>query len=55
MVQPVRVSSKEQVNLLEILFKMIVNFINIFDGWLVGFYGLSTIEGYLIPKPFLFI
>ena len=22
-------------------------------GWLVGFYGVSTFEGYLTPNPFL--
>ena len=24
------------------------------DGWLFGFYGISTVEGYLIPNPFLY-
>ena len=23
--------------------------------WLVGFYGISTIGGYLMPNPFLYI
>ena len=23
-----------------------------FDGWLVGFYGISTFLGYLMPNPF---
>ena len=23
-------------------------------GWLVGFYSISTFEGYLIPNPFLY-
>ena len=23
------------------------------DGWLVGFYGISTFVGYLTPNPFL--
>ena len=23
------------------------------DGWLVGFYGISTLVGYLTPNPFL--
>ena len=23
------------------------------DGWLVGFYGISTFVGYLMPNPFL--
>ena len=23
-------------------------------GWLVGFYGISTFVGYLIPNPFLY-
>ena len=25
--------------------------IDLFDGWLVEFYGVSTIIGYLIPNP----
>ena len=27
--------------------------IMIMVGWLVGFYGISTFVGYLIPNPFL--
>ena len=23
-------------------------------GWLIGFYGISTFEGYLMPYPFLY-
>ena len=23
-------------------------------GWLVGFYGISTFVGYLMPNPFLY-
>ena len=23
------------------------------DGWLVGFYGISTLVAYLMPNPFL--
>ena len=23
------------------------------DGWLLGFYGISTFVGYLTPNPFL--
>ena len=23
------------------------------NGWLVGFYGISTFVGYLMPNPFL--
>ena len=26
---------------------------NIINGWLVGFYGMSTVVGYLMPNPFL--
>ena len=24
------------------------------DGWLVGFHGISTFVGYLMPNPFLY-
>ena len=30
------------------------DFIRLFDGWLVGFYGISTSVGYLTPNPFLY-
>ena len=41
---PVRVPSMGQIDLFE----------NCFFG-LVWFYGISTIVGYLIPNPFLYI
>ena len=28
-------------------------YIIIIQGWLVGFYGISTFVGYLTPNPFL--
>ena len=24
------------------------------DGWLLGFYGISTFVGYITPNPFLY-
>ena len=27
---------------------------NVYVGWLFGFYGISTFEGYLTPNPFLY-
>ena len=31
-----------------------VNFgLGLVDGWLVGFYGISTFVGYFTPNPFL--
>ena len=28
------------------------NIIYVYIGWLVGFYGISTFGGYLMPNPF---
>ena len=30
------------------------SFRNFTQGWLVGFYGISTFEDYLMPNPFLY-
>ena len=30
------------------------NWMSVLVGWLFGFYGISTLVGYLMPNPFLY-
>ena len=37
-----------------VFFLFFVNVLQWLVGWLVGFYGISTFVGYLMPNPFLY-
>ena len=36
------------------LFFLLFSILFLLNGWLVGFYGISTFVGYLVPNPFLY-